>query len=333
MPSRRSLIQATGSGLAAAAFAPIFARANHLPATPIASGSDVAGLIDIGGRSLFLERRGRGSPTVVFESGFRDSAASWSTDLLAESGVTPEVVRTIVLPGVAAFTSVVAYDRPGTILSRSDPVPMPHSATDVVNDLHMLLTTAQIPGPYVLVGHSLGGLFVRLYASIYPDEVAGLVLVDAWSEGLREALTSKDWRTYVDLGLAVPEGLSDYPDLETVDFEAVAEAMTQAVNDHPLPEIPLYVITAGLPFDISEADLGFSPHAWQDAWSTAQDQLAMLLPDARHVIAKRSGHNIQLDEPNLVTEAIRQVVDAVRDPESWSAKRVMPTRWAYRSRS
>jgi len=112
-------------------------------------------------------------------------------------------------------------------------------------------------------------------------------------------------------------------------FEAVADAMTQAVDDQPLREIPLFVISAGLPFDISEADLGFSPDAWQDAWSTAQAQLAMLLPDARHVIAEESGHIVHLQQPELVIEAIRQVVEAVRDPHTWAAERAAPVSSAW----
>jgi pimeloyl-ACP methyl ester carboxylesterase len=319
--TRRQALVQSGLSLAVGTLAAVGmpALGDARRASASSAAEDFAGLVDIGGRSLFLERHGHGSPTVVFESGFRDTAASWSTDLLAKPGATPDVPRTMVLPGVAAFTSVVAYDRPGTFPSRSDPVPMPRSATDAVNDLHRLLVAAEVPGPYVLVGHSLGGLFVRLYASTYPDEVAGMVLVDAWSEGLREALTPKVWRTYVDFGLAIPEELQDYPDLESVDFGAVANAMTQAESDHRLREIPLYVVTAGLPFDFSEADVGFSRDAWQDAWSTSQDQLAMLLPDARHVIAQHSGHNIHQDQPELVIGAIRQVVEAVCDPDTWSA--------------
>ena len=98
----------------------------------------------------------------------------------------------MVLPGVAEFTRVCAYDRPGTyasigeddFVSRSDPIAQPRTAPEVVADLHALLQAAEIPGPYVLAAHSLGGLFARLYASTYPDEVVGLVLVDAYSERL-----------------------------------------------------------------------------------------------------------------------------------------------------
>ncbi|MGI8477198.1 MAG: alpha/beta fold hydrolase [Thermomicrobiales bacterium] len=160
--------------------------------SPISSG-DFAGLVDIGsGRKLYMECRGSGSPTVVLEAGYRSPASVWTDDLIQ-----PAQPRTMVLPGVAALSRVCAYERPGTDIvldgrlqmSRSDPVPMPRTAQSVVDDLHTLLHITDVPGPYVLVGHSLGGLFVRLYVSTYPDEVAGLVLVDAWSESLQGFLT------------------------------------------------------------------------------------------------------------------------------------------------
>ncbi len=290
-------------------------------ATPAAASGDFAGLVDIGGgRRLYLECRGSGGPTVVLEAGYRSLASVWSEDL-----VSPDAPRTMVLEGVAATTRVCMYERPGVaavlddelIPSRSDAVPMPRSAQDVVEDLHTLLEVAGVPGPYVLVGHSLGGLFVRLYASTYPEEVAGLVLVDAWYEGLREALSPENWEAYVRLNSAVPSQLADYPDLETVDFAAASDIMAQAALDHPLTGIPLYVVTAGLPFGIPEEDLGFSPDALQEAWTTAQDQLGALLSDARHVIATESAHYVQLQQPDLVIAAIDAVVEAVRDPASW----------------
>ena len=133
---------------------------------------DFAGLIDIsGGRRIYLECWGTGSPTVVLEAGYRSFARFWSEDL-RKTGAP----LTMVLAGVSGFTRVCAYDRPGTVAplkdnvrpSRSDPVPQPRTVPDAVADLHALLLAAGVPGPYVLAGHSLGGLFVRLYASTYP---------------------------------------------------------------------------------------------------------------------------------------------------------------------
>jgi pimeloyl-ACP methyl ester carboxylesterase len=288
-------------------------------AAPPAGQSDFAGLVDIGGRRLYLECRRTGSPTVILEAGYRSPATVWSDDL-----VQPERPRTMVLGGVAAATRVCLYERPGTAAvlderlhpSRSDPVPMPRTAEDVVADLHALLRTAGVPGPYVLVGHSLGGLFVRLYAATYPADVVGLVLVDAWYEGLQERLTPAEWAAYVRVTSEVPPELAAYRDLETLDFAAASAAMRQAAAQ-PLPAVPLAVLAQGQSFGLSEDQLGFSPEALQVAWGAAQERLATLVPRARYFVAAESAHYIQLQQPALVIEAIRQVVAGVRDQDTW----------------
>ena len=157
--------------------------------------ADFAGLVDIGGgRKMYLECRGQGTPTVVLVSGYGDTGNVWSLDV-------PGFPQPHVLPAVAGFTRVCAYDRPGTIgvdiddpaqRSRSDPVPQPRAPEDAVADLHALLAAADVPGPYVLAGHSLGGAYVRLYAATYPDAVVGMVLVDATNEYYRAALTPEN---------------------------------------------------------------------------------------------------------------------------------------------
>jgi hypothetical protein len=148
------------------------APGHRASAEPLAAQGDFAGLIEIGGRRIYLDCRGTGSPTVVLEAGYRSSARLWSEDL--RQGEAP---RTAVLAGVAGFTRVCAYDRPGTVAplkddvrpSRSDPVPQPRTAPDAVVDLHTLLRAAGVPGgpptssPATrwAVYHSLGGLFIR----------------------------------------------------------------------------------------------------------------------------------------------------------------------------
>src|SRR5881398_734408 len=165
---------------------------------PVPASGDFAGPVEIGkGRKMYLECRGSGSPTVILESGYRDSADSWSTPL--------EPGKNTVFPQVAKFTRVCAYDRPGTVrdanhLSRSTPVAMPRTARDLVSDLHALLDAAHVPGPYVLAAHSFGGILARLYASTYPDEVVGMVLVDALSEKVKSGLTPEQWKLYVNFG-------------------------------------------------------------------------------------------------------------------------------------
>ena len=295
--------------------------------SPTAASGDVAGPVDIGGgRRMYLECRGEGGPTVVLEAGYRNNAEVWDTVALPAGAAGPAV-----WPGVAAVTRVCAYDRPGTIgdlghVSRSDPVPMPRTAGDIVSDLHRLLAAAQVPGPYVLVGHSLGGPVVRLYASTYPDEVAGLVLVDALPEGLWEglqaALTPAQWDLYHQLATQAPAGLEDDPELEWVNFEASFAQVREAAATAPLRPMPLVVLSYGRPLqseippDVLPPDYPFD--TFDRVRADHQRALATLVPGARFVVASQSGHYIQIDQPELVIEAVRQVVEAVRDPSTWA---------------
>ncbi len=149
----------------AAAALPAFA------ASP-ASG-DFRGAVEVDGRKIHLECKGEGAPAVILISGYRSDAEIWTVE--------PGLGLTPVFAGVAGFTRVCAYDRPGTILdadhvSRSDPAPMPRTADAIVAELHGVLQASGKAAPYVLAAHSLGGLFARLYAATYPGEVAGMVL-------------------------------------------------------------------------------------------------------------------------------------------------------------
>jgi CubicO group peptidase (beta-lactamase class C family)/pimeloyl-ACP methyl ester carboxylesterase len=282
------------------------------------ASDNFAGLIDIGaGRKMYLECSGSGSPTVIFESGYRNDADIWSAEL--EPGMSP------VFPQVARFTRVCAYDRPGTFLDadhlgRSTPVPMPRTSRDLVSDLHALLQTAHVPGPYVFAAHSFGGIFARLYASTYPNEVVGMVLVDALSEKVMTGLTPEQWKLYVNFGFTKPTpGLEKYKDIEMLDVNASLDQIEKVASAEPLRPMPLIVLTQGQPFDLSPwqplpADF---PGALNKAWHAAQDALATLAPNAKHKIATKSSHYIQAQEPQLVIDAIKQVVEAVRNPSAW----------------
>jgi CubicO group peptidase (beta-lactamase class C family)/pimeloyl-ACP methyl ester carboxylesterase len=295
--------------------------ASQSSASVPASG-DFAGLVDIGGgRKMYLQCRGSGSPTVILESGYRNDAEIWNTRLEPRMGT--------VFPQVANFTRVCAYDRPGTFLDadhlgRITPVPMPRTMRDLVSDLHALLQKAHIPGPYVLAAHSFGGIFARLYTGTYPKEVVGMVLVDAPSEKVRSGLTPEQWKLYVDFGFTKPPpGLEKYKEIETLDVNASFDEIERAAAAKPLRPIPLVVLTQGQPFDLSPwqplpADF---PGALNKAWHAAQETLATLTPNAKTQIATKSAHYIQIQEPQLVVDTIKQVVEAVRNPSVWTTAR------------
>jgi pimeloyl-ACP methyl ester carboxylesterase len=266
------------------------------PATDDGAPSAADGpLVDIGGRRLYRADWGAGDPTVVFEAGLDDSGATWSG----------------VIPAVASFTRVLSYDRPNTIASASDPTPMPRTADDVVADLNTLLGSEAESGPYVLVGHSVGGLFARLYASRYPDQVAGLVLVDASHEEQelrRQEIVSPD--------LFAAEQQAVGANLEGIDLAASFEQMRAARAEAPLRDMPLVVLSAG------QANPATFPAGWpmeEEArlHHELQQDLAGLVPGGRLVVAEMSGHYVQQSQPDLVVAAIRAVVDAVREPSTW----------------
>jgi pimeloyl-ACP methyl ester carboxylesterase len=239
-------------------------------------------------------------------------------DTWAAAGLAPDAQSPAVLPGVAAFTRVCAYDRPGTLLdadhpSRSDPVPMPQTAAQMVADLHALLVAAEIPGPYVVVGHSFGGLVARLSAATYPGDVVGLVLVDAAHEDyyaqLRGVLTPQQWAAAT--GATAPAGST----LERIDVVASANEMRRAAAATPLPAMPLIVLTHGQPW---AWPAGYPADALEALWVPLQEQLAALTPDARLLVARASDHDIPGEQPELIIAAVRQVVAAVRDPATWT---------------
>lgn len=288
---------------------PTHVAQSHGPEVAVSGRHDFAGRVKIpGGRRLHLECRGTGSPTVVLEAGTGDTSDVWTMPPFGRGRA--------VLPAVARFTRVCAYDRPGTYLdgrrSRSDPVAMPRSARDIVADLHALLRAANVTGPYVLVGHSFGGMVARLYATLHPRSVAGLVSIDAQNEDFvaayKELLTPEQYLGAV-LDPKPPPGLEDYAALERLSLETSAAQMRQAQADKPLRRMPVVVLSHsrdlpnpfGFPSDWPLAGL-------ERAFQQSQDMMADLVPGARHRIAARSGHYIQLDQPRLVTRAIRAVV-------------------------
>jgi pimeloyl-ACP methyl ester carboxylesterase len=173
----------------------------------------------------------------------------------------------------------------------------------------------------VLVGHSYGGLIAKLYARTYPHDAAGLVLVDALTEGLQEAEAPKQWATQrVLMEGAIGESLALYPALERIDPDRSFDQVRAAPPLKPLPlivlsadrpwgpQVPALIANGTLPANVP-ADFGYITDAAQ---KKAQDRLAALVPGARHITNTNSGHEIHKEQPALVTDAIIDVVDAVR---------------------
>jgi pimeloyl-ACP methyl ester carboxylesterase len=250
---------------------------------------------DVGGYRLYLHCMGTGSPTVLLEAGLGSTSDVWYQ----------------VQPQIARVTRVCAYDRAG--LGGSDPGPTPRTSATIVAELHTLLARAHTPSPYVLVGHSIAGYHLRVFAHRYPHTVAGVVLVDAShpDQIARELAALGPGHAGEDAAVAaVRKDLADTRPDPNERFDITASA-AQARATGSLAHLPLVVLTRGKPVEPPAL-----PHAvtarLEQTWRSLQNDLASLSSDSVHAIATGSGHFIQLDQPALVITAIRQVVQAVR---------------------
>jgi pimeloyl-ACP methyl ester carboxylesterase len=241
-------------------------------------------LVDIGGRHLYLECQGTAAPTVVFVAGLVDRGeTAWRT----------------VWGQVARNARACVYDRAG--LGRSDPNPKTATYQAATDGLHTLLRRGRIPGPYVLVGHSLGGLLARLYAHQHPADVAGVVLVDA---------TPVDWFPTVQrlLSAALLSPLTHNP--EGFDLRHGLSSLTPLDRPGVLDCCPLAVMWApnqpppGLPASTSQ-ELARS-------WEAEQARLARLSSASRLQRVLGSGHYLQRDRPKLVVAGIDDVLRTLR---------------------
>ncbi len=221
-----------------------------------------------------------------------------------------------VAPGLAATNRVCVYDRPGTTLSldaagnplpsaqpgRSDQVSTPRTATDLITEWHDLLATAGVPGPYVLVGHSIGGLFTLLYARTYPDQVAGMVLVDATPPAFASLLPPPSL-ALLKASLKAPSSLPGYP-YEAYDLDDILRAVDSAPALRPAPTTLLFAGRLQQVSDPATQGLLKDAAAVQDQ---ARAQFAASIPGATTTVVTDATHYIHVERPDAVIEAVRAV--------------------------
>jgi pimeloyl-ACP methyl ester carboxylesterase len=244
-----------------------------------ASEHDQTGhLVEVGARKMFLNCTGNARvPTVILEAGTRDSSEVWN----------------IVQKQVEQFAPVCSYDRLG--LGKSDKLTTPHTADEIVSDLHDLLRAARVVPPYVMVGHSIGGIYVRKYAALYPTEVTGLVLVDSAHEEqfTRVSQISPQWAQRIRDRFSADEQRSGgfFPGNARLAWHF---------------DGPLVVIEHGQMPPSAASD----PMAKQSeaVFYILQKDLASRSKYGQLREAKKSGHYIQRDEPELVSQSIKDVI-------------------------
>ena len=255
-----------------------------------ATGRQEFARVDAGGHKLRAWMTGRGSPTVVFESGADGPLDAW--------------VR--VQPEVSKFTSTFSYDRAGFGLSPRGPTP--RDGRQVATELHAALHNANVTPPYILVGHSLGGPFIRVFAGMYSNEVAGMVLVDPTQGELIEWVKVREGK---------PEAQRKMRPYDEVDCAPLTFA---EAKDSRIPAgVPVALIAGMGPRQVP----GFLPPEFKA--EVQKDQTIYYpaklrfykewldqIPGSQLIIAENSGHGIPFEEPDLIINTIRQVVEQVR---------------------
>jgi pimeloyl-ACP methyl ester carboxylesterase len=273
-------------------------------------------LVDVGGYRLHINCTGTGSPTVVIDAGLGDWSTTWG------GYVQPEVAKT---------TRVCTYDRAG--MGWSEPGPLPRDAAQFAKELHTLLQNAHIPGPYIMVGHSLGGLGVRVFVHDYFSEVAGVVLIESMNpkqltQSQTEVQSQSESRSQpfslqaalahfgvVRLLVKLPGIAPSVPPNEqayyplyvrpqslqatTNEFQGVSAAGAQASAVKTFGDLPLIVLTAKL--------------SNNPGWQERQTELLQLSSNSLQLFAENSDHNIQVEEPEAAVAAIIQMVEQVRE--------------------
>jgi len=308
-------------------------------------------LIDIGGYRLHLNCTGDKGPTVVLINGAGDFSFDWS----------------LVQSGISRFARVCSYDRAG--FAWSDPGPTPRTMKQEAFELHTLLNAAHIKGPYVLVGHSLGGLVARVYASQYKQDVAGVMLIDSTHEDTTLMLNGKlahmrelaspnpvppvqtmkrsppkpvtkedlgqfEFNLKLNGGAKISEPFNKLPaTVRAMRVNALSQPpraagsrgsdflaeelrdmyAERAKTPYQLGNIPLVVL---LPkFDYGKPPPGIDADEWKRVNEEKRQQkieFTKLSHNSKLIVAENSGHHIQLDEPQVVIEAVRMIVESTR---------------------
>lgn len=303
-------------------------------------------MVDVGGYRIHLHSMGSGGPTVVLDAGLGNLGVDWG----------------LVQPEIAKFTRVVTFDRAGS--GWSEKGPKPRTSAQIVKELHTLLHAANVPGPYIVVGHSFGGGNVQLFAATYPEEVLGLVLVDACHEAQEKRLPPNPfenhlmnkpiaarlmsslginrllmniyaknitppipqplWDTHIALCLTTKHwcSMSDEVSAFTLSLQQLEEADQSVFADKPC-----IVLTAGTLPDLSafglEDNLKNYMQEMSVVWNELQKELVCKFKHGKQVIAQNSDHMIPFHQPDIIVQAVAELIENNPVPPEGHPKRLI----------
>jgi pimeloyl-ACP methyl ester carboxylesterase len=245
---------------------------------------DLPSRVDVDGRLLRMRIEGKGSPAVVLEIGLGGALEEWAA----------------VQPAVARFTKVVAYDR----LGAENTQPM-LTGREIALELHAVLDRAGIEPPYVLVGQSFGGIYNRVFASMYPDEVAGMVLLDPSQEDFIKWMEANH-----------PTKSINRSDVENwPEGAGIWDTLDEIKSSSPPPNVPVIVATGTRPSD-DPIRIAVLP-----VWTQSHANWTKSLPQGRHVLVPESGHGVHVEASQRVVDLIREVVERARQSSPAGSKK------------
>lgn len=273
-------------------------------------------LIDVGGYKLHFNASGHGDLTVVCDAGLSGTSLGWS----------------LVQAEASKFARVCSYDRAG--YAWSDPAPSERTSINIANELYTLLKKAEIPGPYILVGHSFGGANVLLFADLYPEETVGVILVDSVHEDMLVEMPfpspsffdhpkvqwllsfvgykrlkgpSEEIETMfsplppqIKAAYIAQMNKTGYTETVNREMAGFSESLSQ-LSEQKMPlQQPLTVISAGV---ISSGEEG-------EKWKQLQKRLLKKSVKSKQIVAENSDHMINHHQPEIIVEAIREMINA-----------------------
>ena len=221
----------------------------------------------------------RGKPTIIMDAGYGDSSKAWNS----------------VIDDIAILSNVLIYDRAG--LGKSETSSSPRTSREMVKELKELLIEAKINPPYILVGHSFGGVNMRMFATEYENEVCGIVLVDSTPEDYRQRFLP-----------TMPQDFQQAYNKQFVlegNYDEFMESLMQLKETRRKLNTPLIVLSAGKKAHYSTES--------QELWNEMQREILEISSEGELVIAENSAHYIQDDEPELVVRSVKKLIDLFKN--------------------